>query len=560
MPCACQAAELPARFLEYPASERQDQAGLLGNRDELRWRHKAALGMIPPHQRLQSDDPSGGKLHLRLVVCLDLAAVERAAQLIRDGHAPLEIAVEIVAVEADAIAPILLGAVERQIGLRHHRVRPCDIGGIARDPDAGGDACLAAFDQIGSGDDGSDLDRKRAGRGQIRGVGLQQRELVAAQPRHQILLAHRPLDARRHLAKQHVAQRMTERVVDVLEMVEIEIEHGEWRRAAGGIRKGLLEPRHESPAIGHPRQRVGLRELGDLGVGPAQIVGMAGHAPEIDHDADGDDQPGAEDDAGAVVASGQRPVRHRRRHQRQPGLAPRLKIARPARSGVERASRRRLERLLAQTRVVDIDRQGLRRAVRIEKEQVDALRRGRCVEHALDQPGGGDRAVDEADEVAAALVQRVVRQSLAVDRQQEYEPGLGAGGGDQRRNRKRAEPVAIAGPLELRPDRGIGAQVEAVERGCLRHRRIAHGKILVMRRRWVEAAVGRTALDAVAGASLARSGQLERGALVAPDPRQPRRESGRRNCIAGAPGRTPRTRRARRCLRSRTRPAGPSAW
>ena len=64
----------------------------------------------------------------------------------------------------------------------------------------------------------------------------QHRELVAAQPRHGVDLAQRPLQPRTDLGQQQVADVMAERVVDVLEAVEVEQQHRHrharraWRR------------------------------------------------------------------------------------------------------------------------------------------------------------------------------------------------------------------------------------------------------------------------------------------------------------------------------------------
>ena len=53
--------------------------------------------------------------------------------------------------------------------------------------------------------------------------GLEQHgELVAAEPRRGVAGAHRPLDAARDLGEHLVADRMTEGVVDRLEVVEVE--------------------------------------------------------------------------------------------------------------------------------------------------------------------------------------------------------------------------------------------------------------------------------------------------------------------------------------------------
>ena len=56
-------------------------------------------------------------------------------------------------------------------------------------------------------------------------------ELVAAEPRHDVLGPHGVGQPQRHVADQLVADRMAERVVDVLEVVEVDVEHRGGRAA-----------------------------------------------------------------------------------------------------------------------------------------------------------------------------------------------------------------------------------------------------------------------------------------------------------------------------------------
>ena len=47
---------LAAALAQHPAADRHDQAHLLGERDELRRRDEAALGVVPAQQRLDARD------------------------------------------------------------------------------------------------------------------------------------------------------------------------------------------------------------------------------------------------------------------------------------------------------------------------------------------------------------------------------------------------------------------------------------------------------------------------------------------------------------------------
>ena len=182
--------------------------------------------MLPAHERLHAGQAAGREIDLRLIVQAHLAALDRGAQLGRDRDTVADLDVERVAVEAEAVAAVFLGAIEREVGVDHEGVGRRDLGPIEGDADARRDAHLVAVDQEGPRQKLVDRARQRI-RGDVVHVRLQHREFVAAEARDRIALAHGAGDALRHLLQQAVADRMPERVVGVLEVIEIEIEHRE---------------------------------------------------------------------------------------------------------------------------------------------------------------------------------------------------------------------------------------------------------------------------------------------------------------------------------------------
>ncbi len=88
-----------------------------------------------------------------------------------------------------------------------------------------------AVEIIGSSDDLDQTRGKRADIRRLRRWNLHDGELVAAQPRHEVLAAHATAHAVGRRLQQQVSDRMPERIVDVLEAVEIETEHGDGFRA-----------------------------------------------------------------------------------------------------------------------------------------------------------------------------------------------------------------------------------------------------------------------------------------------------------------------------------------
>src|ERR1017187_3721189 len=78
-------------------------------------------------------------------------------------------------------------------------------------------------DDIGRADRGDDALSHRHHLGAVVADRGDHRELVAAEPRYQVVAAQRVRQAQRDVADQFVAYGVAERVVDVLEMVEGDI-------------------------------------------------------------------------------------------------------------------------------------------------------------------------------------------------------------------------------------------------------------------------------------------------------------------------------------------------
>src|SRR4051794_32691553 len=70
-----------ARLRNDPLADRHDESGSLGGLQELAGREQAALGVIPPEERLESDDPTRPHLHDRLIVEEEFTAFERVREI-----------------------------------------------------------------------------------------------------------------------------------------------------------------------------------------------------------------------------------------------------------------------------------------------------------------------------------------------------------------------------------------------------------------------------------------------------------------------------------------------
>jgi hypothetical protein len=99
---------------------------------------------------------------------------------------------------------------------------------------------------------------------------LDNRELVAREARDEIALADAAPEAARHPTQQFVAYLVTQRVIDALELVDIDVVHRE-PPAGLDIGKLLLQPLVEQSAVGQVGQRIVMGEVGDLLLGAAAL-------------------------------------------------------------------------------------------------------------------------------------------------------------------------------------------------------------------------------------------------------------------------------------------------
>ena len=101
-------------------------------------------------------------------------------------------------------------------------------------------------------------------------AGQNHGELIAAESRHDVDLAHRRQHRARDAPKQRIPCGMAEAVVDLLEAIDVEIRHRERLAVASTPFDFALQIGEERTAVGHPRQRVRARERSFVGEPIAQ--------------------------------------------------------------------------------------------------------------------------------------------------------------------------------------------------------------------------------------------------------------------------------------------------
>ena len=186
-------------------------------------------------QRTSASEPhccSVDQIVLRLVDDLELLAAERQPQLMLD-HAPaLQRLVHALLEEAHALPAVALGARQSDAGVTEHGRRGVAVGGGERDADAGSHQHLLAGDLKRPAQGLDQPVHERHHVAEIGDIDEGDGELVAGEAGDEIVLAQRRLDAAADVAQHLIAAAMVGDFVDLLELVDVETEHGDMRAVA----------------------------------------------------------------------------------------------------------------------------------------------------------------------------------------------------------------------------------------------------------------------------------------------------------------------------------------
>ena len=206
--------------------EGQDQVGRLGDGDELAGHHDSASRAVPAHERLDPDDGFRGEVDLRLVVNAELAPLQTLPQLVFEAEQLVELMGHVRAVHLTLTATVSLGHV-------HGDIRPPDellarvcSAGVDGNADAGGEDEVAPGDRYRLGELLDVPMRDRDAFGFVCAVE-QHCELVSTEACEGVARPGHPEETLRNLVQQHVPGAVTETVVDLLEPIEVDEEHGQ---------------------------------------------------------------------------------------------------------------------------------------------------------------------------------------------------------------------------------------------------------------------------------------------------------------------------------------------
>ena len=231
-------------------------------------------GVVPPHQRFDPGDLAGPDVGDGLIHHAEFpACLEGVFQLAPDLHPSRHGAVVLARVELD-LAPALLRQVHGDVGTLQQRGLVVAVLGSERDAGARGDGEHEPVHPERAGHLAVEVvhDADRLLRPSH--VGNDQRELVAAEAGDRGAARHRSHQALGHHLQQVITDGVTERVVDLLEAIDVEEDDG---HSLALLERGL-GPVAKEVAVGKLGQRVvrglipvvvasvlqGLEEIGAL--------------------------------------------------------------------------------------------------------------------------------------------------------------------------------------------------------------------------------------------------------------------------------------------------------
>ena len=184
--------------------------------------------MVPPHQRLEARNLALLEADDWLIIELKVAVLRRSAKIELQASTQLRLIGHIRFEEPIDPASVGLRAVHREIGAFQQGRRIIVAALQHRDADARADENLVSSDDVTSLDGRDDRLRERRGRRTGHpSKRVNNRELVSAEPRAEVVTATTFVKPAGDGLQEFVADRVSERVIDILEAIEIDEQKAE---------------------------------------------------------------------------------------------------------------------------------------------------------------------------------------------------------------------------------------------------------------------------------------------------------------------------------------------
>ena len=269
-----------ARLAQHHLPQLEDEPRRFGDRDELVGANGPELGALPAQERLRPGGRRVLQLPLGLVVQEELPAGEPLAHAVLQRHAAHVALVHLAGEELVPPLPMALGLVHGGVGAAKERLHVAAVPRVEGDADTGAPVDLLPVDQKRLPEERLQPLGHRRGRFLL--AVDHDDELVPAQPRQRVGAADGAGKAPRHLLQELVPHLVAARVVQVLEVVQVEKEQRQRAPLAPGQGERLVQPVHEERPVRQVRGGVVVGEMLDppLAVLPVGDVLAGGDHPE----------------------------------------------------------------------------------------------------------------------------------------------------------------------------------------------------------------------------------------------------------------------------------------
>ena len=262
MACITPLPGLGQRSAQHPYADAHNLAAALCHRDEFGRTDSTQLGVRPAQQGLHAHQSPILQPDSWLVVQCQLAQHQSTGQGVLYLQHPERPGLHVRREEPVGVTPGLFGTEHRRIGALRQGLEVSPILGVHRNTEGRSHHQLVVLQLA----DTAHLRLQLIGHmGCLLriGEGQHDHELIPALPRHRVFIAHHRLQSVCDLDQQAVPYLVTERVVHILEVIQVQVQQRELMAAALRQCKGLAEPGREHRAVGQARQRIEVDQLAD---------------------------------------------------------------------------------------------------------------------------------------------------------------------------------------------------------------------------------------------------------------------------------------------------------
>jgi len=189
--------ELRAGGCQNPLANRDDQTGILSQRNEVAGRDQTMLRMLPSHEGLGAEDPTPG-VDLRLIVEEELVLLQRQVQILLELPPVPGCLIHACRKELNVVASSRLGVIHRRVGVAHQQFDRVTVTGEDGDTDARGRVHGLTIDLVRLRQRVQNLGRHAFG-GDGVGPRKDDDELVAAEPGDDVARPDTAAQPLRHL-------------------------------------------------------------------------------------------------------------------------------------------------------------------------------------------------------------------------------------------------------------------------------------------------------------------------------------------------------------------------